>query len=51
MESRRIFYRDGDHDEIPFGDLEEDGDHLEFFVLNQEPLRVLFSDILCLEER
>ena len=51
MESRRIFYKDGSHDEIPLAEIIEDGDHLEFMVVRQESLRVLVSDILCIEDR
>lgn len=51
MESRRIFYTEGGHDEIPLGEIVENGDYLDFSVVNHAPLHVLRTDILCIEER
>jgi hypothetical protein len=51
MEFRRIFYRDGTHDEIPVDAVLEDGGSFVFLSGAEEILRVASEDILAMEDR
>lgn len=51
MEFRRIFYRDGTHDEIPIDVVIERGTSLVFLFGAKEILRVAAEDILTIEDR
>jgi hypothetical protein len=51
VEFRRIFYRDGTHDEIPVDAVLEDGGLYVFLVAAKEILRVASEDILTMEDR
>lgn len=51
MEFRRIFYRDGTHDEIPVDAVLEDGGLLVFLNGAKEILRVAPENILAMEDR
>jgi hypothetical protein len=51
MEFRRIFYRDGSHDEIPFDVIRADANVLVFMSGATEMLRVPSEDIVAIEDR
>ena len=51
MEFRRIFYRDGTHDEIPVDVIIERGSRFVFMLGAKEILRVAAEDILTIEDR
>jgi hypothetical protein len=51
MEFRRIFYRDGTHDEIPLDAVLEDGGWFVFLSGPKEVVRVASEDILAIEDR
>jgi hypothetical protein len=51
MEFRRIFYRDGTHDEIPVAAVLEDGASFVFLSGTKEVVRVATDDILAIEDR
>jgi hypothetical protein len=51
MEFRRIFYRNGTHDEIPVDAVLEDGGTFVFLSGMKEILRVAPEDILSIEDR
>jgi hypothetical protein len=51
VEFRRIFYRDGTHDEIPVDVVIERGASLVFLHGPDEILRVAADDVLTIEDR
>jgi hypothetical protein len=51
MEFRRIFYRNGTHDEIPVDTVLEDGGLLVFLNGAKEILRVASEDVVAMEDR
>jgi len=51
MEFRRIFYRNGTHDEIPVDAVLEEGGVLIFLTGSKEVLRVASDDLVAMEDR
>lgn len=51
MEFRRIFYRNGTHDEIPVDTVLDDGGLLIFLTGAKETLRVASEDVVAIEDR
>ena len=51
MGFRRVFYANGDHDEIPVDAIVEDGLDLVFMFGAKEAIRVLREDVVTIEDR
>jgi hypothetical protein len=51
MEFRRIFYRNGAHDEIPIDTVLEDAGLLIFLSGSKEVLTVASEDVVAMEDR